>query len=101
MHLAIKNLKHVPEFILVDGNRFKPFENIPHQTIVKGDSKYMSIAAASVLAKTHRDELMYRLHVQFPQYDWNKNKAYPTKKHKEAIRLHGLTDHHRMTFRYY
>lgn len=100
MHLAIKNLKLIPEFIIVDGNRFKPYEDIPHQTIVKGDGKYLSIAAASVLAKTHRDELMYRLHVEFPEYDWNKNKAYPTKKHKEAIRKHGLTVHHRLTFRY-
>ncbi|MDD4489307.1 MAG: ribonuclease HII [Paludibacter sp.] len=99
MHKAINKLKIKPEYIIVDGNRFKPYEEIPHKTIVKGDSKYQSIAAASVLAKTHRDELMYRLHNQFPQYDWKQNKAYPTKKHKAAIREFGVTDYHRLTFK--
>lgn len=99
MHKAINKLKIKPEFIIVDGNKFKPYQEIPHKTIVKGDSKYLSIAAASVLAKTHRDELMYRLHDQFPQYDWKQNKAYPTKKHKAAIREFGVTDYHRLTFK--
>lgn len=99
MHKAINKLKIKPEFIIVDGNKFKPYQEIPHKTIVKGDSKYLSIAAASVLAKTHRDELMYRLHDQFPQYDWKQNKAYPTKKHKAAIREFGVTNYHRLTFK--
>ena len=98
MHLAIDNLNIRPEFIIVDGNRFKPYNNIPHQTVVKGDSKYLSIAAASVLAKTHRDELMQQLHSEFPNYDWNKNKAYPTPKHRAAIRLYGTTPYHRMSY---
>jgi ribonuclease HII len=98
MHRAVQKLTTRPEFIIVDGNRFKPFEDIPHQTIVKGDSKYLSIAAASVLAKTHRDELMQTLHAEFPHFDWDKNKAYPTLKHRASIREHGTTDYHRMTF---
>lgn len=98
MHRAIDKLSIRPEFIIVDGNKFKAYEDIPHQTIVKGDSKFLSIAAASVLAKTHRDEIMQRLHVEHPQYDWKKNKAYPTPKHRAAIRLHGTTVHHRMTY---
>jgi len=98
MHRAVQKLTTRPEFIIVDGNRFKPFEDIPHQTIVKGDSKYLSIAAASVLAKTHRDELMQTLHAEFPHYDWDKNKAYPTLKHRASIREHGTTGYHRMTF---
>jgi ribonuclease HII len=98
MHRAIDKLNIRPEFIIVDGNKFKPYEEIPHQTIVKGDSKFLSIAAASVLAKTHRDELMQTLHEAHPQYDWHKNKAYPTLKHRAAIRLHGTTPHHRMTY---
>lgn len=99
MHRAIDGLKVKPEFILVDGNRFREYPDIPHQTIVKGDSLYLSIAAASVLAKTHRDELMHQLDNQHPEYDWKQNKAYPTKAHKEAIRLHGCTTFHRMTFK--
>ncbi len=99
MHRAIDKLSVRPEFIIVDGNRFKPYHDIPHKTIVKGDSKYLSIAAASVLAKTHRDELMYELNKQFPEYDWKQNKAYPTKKHKAAIRKNGTTDYHRLTFK--
>lgn len=98
MHRAVQKLATRPEFIIVDGNRFKPFEDIPHQTIVKGDSKYLSIAAASVLAKTHRDELMQTLHAEFPHFDWDKNKAYPTLKHRASIREHGTTSYHRMTF---
>ena len=99
MHRAIEKMTVSPEFIIVDGNRFKPYLNIPYQTIVKGDSKYLSIAAASVLAKTHRDEYMKNLHNEYPQYDWVKNKAYPTIKHREAIRQYGVTSYHRMTYR--
>lgn len=98
MHRAIDKLSIRPEFIIVDGNRFKSYADIPHQTIVKGDSKYLSIAAASVLAKTHRDELMQKLHAEFPYYDWNNNKAYPTLKHRAAIRQHGTTPYHRITY---
>ncbi|MBP1637435.1 MAG: RNase [Bacteroidetes bacterium] len=99
MHKAIATLKITPEFIIVDGNKFKKYQEIPHQTIVKGDSKYLSIAAASVLAKTHRDELMQRLHEEFPQYSWNKNKAYPTINHRAAIAKYGITPYHRLTYR--
>ncbi|MEI7501858.1 MAG: ribonuclease HII [Paludibacter sp.] len=98
MHRAMDKLSIRPEFIIVDGNKFKPYKDIPHQTIVKGDSKYLSIAAASVLAKTHRDELMQQLHNEFPDFDWNKNKAYPTIKHREAIRQNGTTPYHRMSY---
>ncbi len=98
MHRAIDKLTLRPEFIIVDGNRFKYYAEIPHQTIVKGDSKYLSIAAASVLAKTHRDEIMLQLHTEFPFYDWDNNKAYPTLKHRAAIRLFGTTPYHRMTY---
>lgn len=98
MHRAVDKLTVRPEFIIVDGNRFKPYPDIHHQTIVKGDSKYLSIAAASVLAKTHRDEIMQQLHAEFPNYDWNNNKAYPTPKHRNSIRQHGTTPYHRMTF---
>lgn len=99
MHKAIDGLEIQPEYIIVDGNRFKPYKEIPHTTIVKGDGKYLSIAAASVLAKTHRDELMLKLDLEFPEYDWKKNKAYPTKKHKAAIKIFGLTSYHRVTFK--
>lgn len=99
MHKAINGLEIQPEYIIVDGNRFKPYKEIPHTTIVKGDGKYLSIAAASVLAKTHRDELMLKLDLEFPEYDWKKNKAYPTKKHKAAIKIFGLTSYHRVTFK--
>ena len=98
MHRAIAKLTLTPQHILVDGNRFKPYKNIPHTCVVKGDSKYMSIAAASVLAKTYRDEHMKKLHNNFPQYDWNKNKGYPTRAHREAIKEHGVTPHHKMSF---
>ncbi|NDV47690.1 ribonuclease HII [Paludibacter sp. 221] len=99
MHRAIDQLLMRPEFIIVDGNRFKPYQDVPHQTIVKGDSKFLSIAAASVLAKTHRDEFMLKLHNEFPHYCWDKNKAYPTKTHREAIRQFGITPYHRMSYR--
>ena len=99
MHRAIDKLAIKPCFIIVDGNKFKKYQEIPHQTIVKGDSKYLSIAAASVLAKTHRDELMMKLHDEYPQYAWNKNKAYPTIKHREAIASYGVTPYHRLTYK--
>ncbi len=98
MHRAIDQLNITPEHLLIDGNRFKPYPEIPHTTIVKGDGKYLSIAAASVLAKTHRDEYMLDLHQQYPHYDWNKNKGYPTKKHRAGIEQHGATPYHRMSF---
>jgi len=98
MHRALDNLNISPEIILVDGNKFKAYKNIPHQCIIKGDGKMMAIAAASILAKTHRDEYMQKLHKEFPVYDWHKNKGYPTKFHKRAISIHGTTIHHRMTF---
>lgn len=99
MHRAIAGLGVVPEHIIVDGNRFKPYKTIPHHTVVKGDGKYLSIAAASVLAKTYRDDYMNALHTEFPVYDWAKNKGYPTKKHRDAIAQYGATEHHRKTFR--
>jgi ribonuclease HII len=99
MQTAIKQLKITPEFIVVDGNKFKPFKNIPHQTIVKGDAKYMNIAAASILAKTYRDAFMHKIHLEFPQYNWKQNKGYPTKEHRNAIREFGITKYHRKTFR--
>jgi ribonuclease HII len=99
MHRAIEALKIRPEHLIIDGNRFKKFEDIPHQCIVKGDGKYLSIAAASILAKTYRDDYMHELHEKFPLYDWQKNKGYPTKKHRACIKEHGTTEHHRMTFR--
>jgi len=99
MHLALGKLKMKPQYIIVDGNRFKPFKKIPHTTIVKGDGKYMSIAAASILAKTHRDLFMLELHEQFPQYSWNENKGYPAPAHKAAIAEHGITPYHRKSFR--
>jgi len=98
MHRAIDKLAIRPEFIIVDGNKFKPYADIHHQTIIKGDSKFLSIAAASVLAKTYRDELMKKLHTEFPVYDWAANKAYPTLKHRSAIREFGTTPYHRMTY---
>jgi len=98
MHRAIDKLQLRPEFIIVDGNKFKPYKKIHHQTIVKGDSKYLSIAAASILAKTHRDEIMQLLHAQFPVYDWCNNKAYPTIKHRTGIRKYGTTSYHRLTY---
>lgn len=99
MHRAIDQLVNRPEFIIVDGNRFHPYQDIPHECIIKGDSKYMSIAAASVLAKTHRDAFMEKLHEEYPMYNWKKNKGYPTKEHREAIRKFGLSPYHRRSFR--
>ena len=98
MHRAIDNLTIVPEYLLIDGNRFKPYKAIPHHCIVKGDGKYLSIAAASILAKTYRDDFMKRIHEEFPNYAWNKNKGYPTMEHKLAIQKHGFTPWHRKTF---
>jgi len=98
MHRALDQLKIRPQHLLIDGNRFKPYKNVPHTTIVKGDGKFLSIAAASVLAKTHRDEYMLQLHEEFPSYDWKNNKGYPTKKHRKAIREFGITPYHRMSF---
>ncbi|SHF23856.1 RNase HII [Bacteroides luti] len=98
MHRAVDQLKAIPEHLLIDGNRFKKYKEIPHTTVVKGDGKYLSIAAASILAKTYRDDYMNCLHEEFPVYDWDHNKGYPTKKHRAAIALHGTTPYHRMTF---
>lgn len=99
MHRAIRQLKVRPEALIIDGNRFYPFEDIPHTTIVKGDGKMMSIAAASVLAKTYRDDFMMQIDNEFPQYNWRVNKGYPTKDHRAAIAKYGATKYHRMSFR--
>ncbi len=99
MHRALDALSIRPEHILVDGNKFRKYNNIPHTTVVKGDATYMSIAAASILAKTHRDELMERLAEEYPDYGWAVNKGYPTKAHRAAIATHGVTPYHRLTFR--
>lgn len=99
MQIAIGKLKLTPEFIIVDGNKFKPYKDIPYETIVKGDAKYKSIAAASVLAKTYRDEFMLKIGAEFPNYFWHKNKGYPTKQHRDGIREFGVTKYHRKTFR--
>lgn len=98
MHKAIKALDITPQLLLIDGNRFNPFEQIPHRCIVKGDGLYLSIAAASILAKTYRDEFMADLHREFPVYDWIHNKGYPTEKHRKAIFLHGSSKYHRKSF---
>ena len=98
MHRALDQLTTRPEAVIVDGNRFKPYGSLPSVTIVKGDGKYLSIAAASILAKTYRDDYMKRLAEEYPQYDWKGNKGYPTKKHRDAIRLFGATPYHRRTF---
>lgn len=99
MHGSISQLKTNPEYIIVDGNKFKPYQSIPYSTIIKGDSKYMSIAAASVLAKTYRDDYMEQIHKEFPMYNWKKNKGYPTKEHRAAIKKYGITKYHRKSFR--
>jgi len=99
MQESILQLTPQPEFIIVDGNRFKPVGKIPFQTIIKGDGKYLSIAAASILAKTYRDAYMDRIHEEYPMYQWNKNKGYPTQEHREAIRQYGITPYHRKSFR--
>ena len=98
MQRAVRKLSIRPDFLLIDGNRFKPCDGIPHQCVVKGDATYASIAAASVLAKTYRDEHMRRLALEFPQYGWDRNMGYPTKEHVEAIIAHGYTPHHRKSF---
>lgn len=98
MHKALDGLSVAPQHIIVDGNRFKPYKDIPFRTIVKGDGKYMSIAAASILAKTYRDDYMNNLAKQFPAYGWDKNKGYPTKAHRRAIMECGITEHHRKSF---
>jgi len=99
MHRSIAQLNPQPKFIIVDGNKFKAYKEISHQTIVKGDAKYLSIAAASVLAKTYRDEFMEKIHQEYPMYNWKQNKGYPTKQHRNAIREFGITNYHRKTFR--
>lgn len=99
MHRALDQLKVRPEAIIVDGNRFKPYRFIPYSTVVKGDGKYLSIAAASILAKTYRDDYMDRLAEEFPQYSWTENKGYPTRAHREAIKKYGPTPYHRKSFR--
>jgi len=99
MHRAIEKLSIKPEHISVDGNTFYPYKNIPHKTIIKGDGKYLNIAAASVLAKTYRDEYMEKIHLEFPQYNWEKNKGYPTKEHRAGIREFGSCEHHRKSFK--
>jgi ribonuclease HII len=98
MHRAIEQLKRQPEFLLIDGNRFNPYKEIPHQCIIQGDGKYTAIAAASILAKTYRDEAMDKLHEEFPVYNWNKNKGYAVKAHRKAIELHGACHYHRKSF---
>ncbi|RLJ61858.1 RNase HII [Lacinutrix venerupis] len=99
MQRSILKLNPTPEFIIVDGNRFKPLNDISFETIIKGDSKFLSIAAASVLAKTYRDEYMNKIHEEYPMYNWKKNKGYPTKEHREAIKKYGITKYHRKSFR--
>ena len=98
MHRALDQLKVRPEAIIVDGNKFKPYHQLPHTTIVKGDGKYLAIAAASILAKTYRDDYMNELAKEYPQYDWLSNKGYPTKKHRDAIRQYGITPYHRKSY---
>jgi len=98
MHRALDQLSVRPQAVIVDGNRFKPYQTLPYTTIVKGDGKYLSIAAASILAKTYRDDYMNRLAEEYPQYDWLSNKGYPTKKHREAIREYGITPYHRRSY---
>ena len=99
MHRAIEKLPQQPEFLIIDGNRFKPYQNIKHQCIVKGDSKYFSIAAASILAKTYRDDFMEKLHQEYPIYNWKQNKGYPTIYHRNTVLQHGFSPYHRKTFK--
>tara|TARA_B100001057_G_C22645795_1_gene870028 strand:+ start:205 stop:804 length:600 start_codon:yes stop_codon:yes gene_type:complete len=99
MHRSITEMSIVPEFIIVDGNKFTLYKQIPYQTIVKGDAKYMSIAAASILAKTYRDDYMEKIHLEYPAYNWKKNKGYPTKEHRKVIQEIGITEYHRKTFK--
>lgn len=99
MHRAIESLNVIPEFLLIDGNRFKPYKDIQHKCIIKGDSIYMSIAAASILAKTYRDDYMQQIHTKYPQYNWDKNKGYPTKAHRDALKKNGTCEYHRLSYR--
>jgi ribonuclease HII len=99
MHRSIEQLSTLPEHIAVDGNKFKPYQEIPHQCVIKGDGKYLNIAAASILAKTYRDEFMTKIHDEYPMYNWKQNKGYPTKQHREAIKKYGITKYHRKSFR--
>lgn len=98
MHRAVDQLSVRPQALIIDGNRFRPYQDLPYTTIVKGDGKYQSVAAASILAKTFRDDYMKELHEQYPFYGWNRNAGYPTREHREAIREHGITPYHRKTF---
>lgn len=99
MHKAVSGLTVIPQLLLIDGNKFIPYENIPHKCIVKGDATYMSIAAASILAKTYRDEFMYKIAKEFPEYHWDENKGYPTKAHRAAIMEYGITKYHRLSYK--
>lgn len=99
MQSSIEHLTVTPDYIIVDGNKFKPYKSIPYSTIIKGDSKYLSIAAASILAKTYRDAYMTKIHEEFPMYNWKQNKGYPTKEHRAAIKKYGITKYHRKSFR--
>ncbi len=99
MHNAVDKLSIIPDFLAIDGNRFKPYKNIPHTTQIKGDARFLNIAAASILAKTHRDKWMEKLDLEFPQYGWKNNAGYPTLGHRDAIRQYGITPYHRKTFR--
>ena len=99
MHLAIKKLKETPQYIIVDGNKFYPYKEVPYKCIIKGDGKYQNIAAASILAKTYRDDYMRKIEHEFPQYGWNENKGYPTVNHRKAIEKYGVTEHHRNSFK--
>lgn len=99
MHRALNKLEVKPQMLLIDGNRFKKYKRIPHECIIQGDGRFLSIAAASILAKTYRDDYMEKLHKKHPKYDWLNNKGYPTEKHREAIELYGTTKYHRMSFR--
>jgi len=99
MHKAVSGLAVAPQLLLIDGNKFIPYQNIPHKCVVKGDATYMSIAAASILAKTYRDEFMYKIAKEFPEYHWEENKGYPTKAHRKAIEEHGVTKYHRLTYK--
>ncbi|NVO02881.1 MAG: ribonuclease HII [Bacteroidetes bacterium] len=98
MQRAVEKLQLIPQLLLIDGNRFKKFKEIPHQCVIKGDAIFMSIAAASILAKTYRDDFMHKIHLENPNYSWNKNKGYPTLEHKRAIKKFGVTKYHRLTF---
>lgn len=99
MHQSIDLLSSPPEFIAIDGNRFKPYKKTPYECVIKGDGKYLHIAAASILAKTYRDAFMEKIHEEFPMYNWKQNKGYPTKEHREAIRKYGITKYHRKSFK--